>query len=85
MVFVGKCYVVFGEEQNLSTQLLQVQNKHLLKIQQHSLFYYRVLLVFELKNTKCVINPIKSHLSETGVNEYHFEPSVISKANQSCL
>ena len=70
------------EEQDLSTQFLQMQKNQLIELQEHFERYCNVLPVFGFNSAKYDINLIKSYLLPILVNERDIEPVVIKKANQ---
>ena len=80
MEFVDDC-IVDSEEQDLSTQLLQMQKK-LFDLQKNFEGYCNVLPVLGFNSAKYDLNLIKSHLLPILVNERDNEPVVIKKANQ---
>ena len=65
-----------------STQLLQVQKKQLIDLQEHLERYCNVLPVFGFNSAKYDLNLIKSYSLPTLVKEDNIEPTVIKKANQ---
>ena len=77
--FEDDCVV---EEEDLSTQFLQMQKNQLIDLQEHFQRYCNVLPVFGFITAKYDINLIKSTLLPTLVNERDLEPTVIKKANQ---
>ena len=79
--FVDDC-VVGKEEKDLSTQFLQMQENHIMDLQEHFERYCNVLPVFGFNSAKYDINLIKSYLLPILVNERDIEPTVIKKANQ---
>ena len=79
--FADEC-MVEGEEKDLSTQFLQIQNNQLIELQEHFDRYCNVLPVFGFNSAKFDINLIKSYLSPILVNYRDIEPTVIKKANQ---
>ena len=79
--FVDDC-IVEEEEEDLSTQFLQMQKNQLIDLQEHFERYCNVLPVFGFNSAKYDINLIKSYLLPILVNERDIEPTVIKKANQ---
>ena len=71
-----------AEEKELSTQYLQMQENHLIDLQEHFERYCNTLPVFGFNSAKFDINLIKSFLLPILVNERQIEPTVIKKANQ---
>ena len=82
--FVDDC-IVEEEENDLSTQYLQMQKNQLIDLQEHFERYCNVLPVFGFNSAKYDINLIKSYLLPILVNERDIEPTVIKKANQFVL
>ena len=78
--FVDDCVV--EEEEDLTTQFLQMQKSHLIDLQEQFERYCNVLPVFGFNSAKYDINLIKSFLFPILVNERDIEPTVIKKANQ---
>ena len=70
------------EEEDLSTQFLQMQKNQLTDIHEHFERYCNVLPVIGLKSAKHDINLIKSYLLTILVNEQDIEPTVLKEANQ---
>ena len=79
--FVDDC-VVEEEEEDLSTQFLQLQKNQLIDLQELFERYCYVLPVFGFNSAKYDINLIKSYLLPILVNEQEIGPTVIKKANQ---
>ena len=79
--FVDDC-IVDSEEQDLSTQFLQMQTNQLTDLQKHLEHQCNVLLVFGFNSAKYDINLIKSYLLPILVHERDIEPAVRTKANQ---
>ena len=78
--FVDDCIV--EEENDLSTDFLQMQKKQLIESQEQFERYCNVLPVFGFNSGKYDINLIKSYLLPIVVNERGFEPTVKNKVNQ---
>ena len=78
--FVDDCVV--EEEEDLSTQFLQMQKDQLIDLQEPFERYCNVLTVFGFNSAKYDINLIKSYLLPILVNERDIEPTVIKKATQ---
>ena len=78
--FVDDCIV--EEEEDLSTQFLQMQKNQVIDLQEDFERYCNVLLVFGFNSAKHDIHLIKSYLLQILVNERDIEPTVIKKANQ---
>ena len=78
--FVDDCVV--EEEEDLSTQFLQMQKNQLIDLQEHFERYCNILPVFRFNSAKYDINLIKSYLLPILVDERGIEPTVIKKANQ---
>ena len=70
------------EEKDLCTQILRMQKKQLIDLQEHFERYCNVLPFFGFNSAKYDINLIKSYLLPILVNERDFEPTDIKKANQ---
>ena len=66
--FVDDC-IVEEEENDLSTQFLEMQKNQLIDLQEHFERYCNVLPVFELNSAKYDSNLIKSYLLPILVNE----------------
>ena len=79
--FVDDC-IVDSEEQDLSTQLLRMQENQLIYLQDHFERYCNLLQVFGFNNAKCDLNLIKSYLFSILVNELVIELTVMKKANR---
>ena len=79
--FIDGCIVV-EEENDLSTQFLQMQKNQLIDLQEHFERYCNVLPDFGFNSAKYDIYLIKSYLLTILVNERDIEPTVIKKANQ---
>ena len=79
--FVVYCIVEEEEENDFSTQFLQMQKKQLFHLQEPFERYCNVLPVFAFNSAKYDIYLIKSYLLPIHVNERGFEPTVIKKAN----
>ena len=73
---------IVEEENDSSTQFLQMQKYLLIDLQEHFERYCNVLPVLGVKSAKYDINLIKSYLLLTIVKERDIEPTVIKKANQ---
>ena len=72
-----------GENQTCtSTQILQIQKKQLIDLQENLERYCIVLPIFGFNSAKYDLNLIKSYLLPNLVNERNIEPTVIEKANQ---
>ena len=71
-----------AEENESSTQFLQMQKSHLIDLQEHFERYCNTLPVFCFNSAKYDINLIKSYLLPILVNGRQIEPAVIKKANQ---
>ena len=80
--FVDDCVVEEEQEEDLSTQFLQLQKNQLIDLQEHFERYCYLLPVFGFNSAKYDINLIKSYLLPILVNEQDNEPTVIKKANQ---
>ena len=78
--FLDDC-IVEEEENDLSTQFLQMQKNQLIHLQEHFERYCNVLPVFGFNSAKYDISLIKSYLLPILVNERDFEPTVIKKAS----
>ena len=78
--FVDDCIV--EEENDFSTQFLQMQKNQLNDLHEHFERYCIVLPVFGFNSAKYDTNLIKSYLLPILVNERDIEPTVIKKANQ---
>ena len=70
------------EENELSTQFLQMQENHLIDLQEDFESFCNTLPVFGFKSAKYDIKLIKSYLLPSFVNKRQIEPAVIKKANQ---
>ena len=81
MDFVDEC-IVDSEEQDVSTQFLQMQSSHLVDLQEHFERYRNMLTVFGFNSAKYYLILIKSCLSLLFVNKRNIGPTVIKKANQ---
>ena len=79
--FVDYC-IVKEKEEDLSTQILQLQKNQLIDLQEHFERYCTVFAVFGFNSGKYDINLIKSELLPILVNERDIEPTVIKKTNQ---
>ena len=82
--FVADC-IVEEEENDLSTQFLQMQKNLLIDLQEHFERYCNVLPVFGFNSAKYDINLIKSYSLPILVKELlrrDIEPTVMKKANQ---
>ena len=77
-----ECFDDTVEEQELSTQFLQMQKDQLIDLQEHFERYCNTLPAFGCSSAKYDINLIKSYLLLILVNERQIEPTVIRKANQ---
>ena len=71
-----------ADENELSTQFLQMQKNQLIDMNEHFERYCNTLPVFGFNSAKYDINLIKSYLLPILVNERRIEPTVIKKANQ---
>ena len=71
-----------AEENELSTQFLQMQKNHPIVLQEHFERYCNTLPVSGFNSAKYDINLIKSYLWPILVNERQIEPTVIKRANQ---
>ena len=78
--FVDDC--IAEEEEDLSTQFLQMQKNQLNDLQENFERYCNVSPVFGFNSAKYDIDLIKSYLSPFFVYERDIEPTVIRKANQ---
>ena len=78
--FVDDCIV--EEENDLSTQALQMQKNQLVDLQEHFDRYCNVLPVFGFNSAKHDKNLFKSYLLPMLVNGQDSEPTVIEKVNQ---
>ena len=78
--FFDDCVV--EEEEDLSTQFLQMQRNQLIDFQEHFERYCNVSPVFGFNSGKYDITLIKSYLLPILVKERDIEPTVIKKANQ---
>ena len=74
--------IVEEEEEDLSTQFLQMQMNQIIDLQEHFERYCTVLPVFGFNSANYDINLIKSYLLPILVNERDIEPTVMKKANQ---
>ena len=81
MDFVDDC-IVDSEEQDLSSQLLQVQKNQISDSQENFERYCSVLLVLGVNGPKYGLNLIKSCLLPTLVNERVIQPAFLKKVNQ---
>ena len=79
--FADDC-MVEEEENDLSTQFLQMQKNQLIDLQEHFERYCNILPVFGFNSAKYDIFLIKSYLIPILVNDRDIEPTVIKKANQ---
>ena len=79
--FLDGC-AVEEEENDSSTQFLQMQKNQLFDLQEHLEPYCNVFPVFGFNSVKSDNNLIKSYLLPILVNEPDIEPKVIKKANQ---
>ena len=79
--FVDDC-MVEEDENDLSTQFLQMQKNQIIDLQELFERYCNVLPVFGFNSAKYYINLIKLYLLPILVNERDIEPTVIKKANQ---
>ena len=73
---------VVEEEEDLSTQFLQLQKNQLIDLQEPFERYCNILTVFGFNSAKYDINLIKSYLLPILVNERDIEPIVLKKATQ---
>ena len=80
--FEDHCFEDDDEEEDVSTQFLQMQKNQLIELQEHLERYCNVLPVFGFNSAKYDINLIKSFLLPILINERNMEPTVIKKANQ---
>ena len=80
--FEDPCFEDDNEENDASTQLLQMQKNQLIELQEHLERYCNLLPVFEFNSAKYDINLIKSYLLPIVINGRNMEPTVIKKANQ---
>ena len=78
--FVYDCIV--EEENDFSTQFLQMQKNQIIDLQEHSERYCNVLPVFGFNSAKYDFNLIKSYLLLILVNERDIELTFIRKDNQ---
>ena len=76
------CFEDDNEEEDASTQFLQMQKDQLIELQEHLERYCNVLPVFGFNSANNDINLIKSYLLPILINERNMEPTVIKKANQ---
>ena len=74
-------FIVDSEEQDLSTQFLQMQKIDIIDLQEHFERYCNVLPVFGFKSSKYDLNLNKVFLPIL-VKERDIAPTVIKKANQ---
>ena len=79
--FVDDC-TIDSEEQDLSTQFLQLQRNPKTDLQEHFDRYCIVLPEFGFNSAKYDMNLIKSYVLADLVNERDLEPMVTKKANQ---
>ena len=79
--FVDDCFVE-EEENEISTQFLQMKKDQLFDTQDLFERYCIVLPVFGFNSTKYDVNLIKSYLLPILVDERDVQPTVIKKANQ---
>ena len=79
------CFEDDNEENDASTQFLQMQKNQLIELQEHLERYCNVLPVFGFNSAKYDVNLIKSYLLPILINERNMEPFVIKKANHLCL
>ena len=77
-IFVDDCIV----EEELSTQLLELQKNQLFDLQEHFECYCNVLSFFGFNSAIFDINLIKWQLLPILVNERDIEPTVMKKATQ---
>ena len=80
--FKDHCFEDDNEEEDASTQFLQMQKNQLIELQEHLESYCNVLLMFGFNSAKYDINLIKSYSLPILINERNMEPIVIKKANQ---
>ena len=77
--FDYQCFEDDNEENDASTQFLQMQKNQLIELQEHLERYCNVLLVFGFNSAKYDINLIKSYLLPILINEKKMEPTVNKK------
>ena len=80
--FEDHCFEDENEEEDASTQFLQMQKNQLIELQEHLERYCNVLPVFGFNSAKYGISLIKSYLLPVLIIERNMEPIVIKKANQ---
>ena len=80
--FEDHCFEDDNEEENASTQFLQLQKYQLIELQEYLERYCNVLPVFGFNSAKYDNNLIKSYLLPILINERNMEPTVIKKTNQ---
>ena len=80
--FEDHCFEDDNEEEDASTQFLQMQKNQLIELQEHLERYCNVLPVFGFNSAKYDINLIKSYLLPFLINERNMESIVVNKANQ---
>ena len=71
-----------AEENEMSTQFLQMQKNQITDLQEHFERYCNTLPVFGFNSAKYDMNLIKSYLLPVLVNERQIEPTLLEKANQ---
>ena len=71
-----------AEEEELSTQFLQMQKNQLNNLKEHFERYCNTLPIFGFSSAKYDINLIESYLLPNIVKKRQIEPTVIKKANQ---
>ena len=76
------CVATEAEDDNSSTQFLQIQKKQLRDLQKHFERYCHTLPVFGFKSARYDINIIYSYLLPILVTERDIESIVIKKTNQ---
>ena len=76
------CAGTEAEDDNRSTQFLQLQKNHLIDLQEHFQTYCNTLPVSGFNSARYGINFINSYLLPTPVNERDVEQIVIKTANQ---
>ena len=80
--FEDHCFEDDNQENDASTQFLQMQKNQLIELQEHLERFCNVLPVFGFNSSKYDINLIKSYLLPILINERNMEPKLIKKANQ---
>ena len=78
--FKDWCFEDDNEEEDAKTQILQMQKKQLIELQEHLERYCTVLPVLGFSSAKYDINLIKSFLLPILINERNMEPTVIKNS-----